>query len=67
MKKWSFSRRIDVLWKSDHLYVFIVMLTQECQVSVHTYKDVRQHETSENMWMLVIQKNRKLETIKHCQ
>nr|CAD7397804.1 unnamed protein product [Timema cristinae] len=28
----------------------------ECQVSVHTYRDVHRRETSENMWMFITQK-----------
>nr|CAD7569405.1 unnamed protein product [Timema californicum] len=36
----------------------------ECQVSVHTYRDVHRRETSENMWMFITQKPTDAQVVK---
>ncbi|KAJ9591838.1 hypothetical protein L9F63_001655, partial [Diploptera punctata] len=44
----------------EYRYWFQTFFGMECEVSVHTYKDVHRRETSENMWMFVCQKSKDL-------
>ncbi|XP_021942340.1 cilia- and flagella-associated protein 161-like isoform X2 [Zootermopsis nevadensis] len=44
----------------EHQHWFQTYFGMECQVAVHTYKDVHRRETSENVWMLVTQKPKDL-------